>query len=114
MCIYKENCAKNYASTHSLLYLDKDVGAFVISSISSNPRCIDTASKLSPSLYDKYSIVSKSCFFGLVHNFNNKLDPTTETELIAIAALAIHGANINPKVLKAPAANGIPKKTGTS
>lgn len=46
---------------------------------------------------------------GFLHNFNSKLDPTTDTLLKAIAALAIQGANIRPIMLNAPAARGIPE-----
>lgn len=68
------------------------------------------ASRLHLSLLAKYSAVSKSCRVGFFHNLSNKLETTTDTELIAIAALAIHGASIKPTRLKTPAAKGIPTK----
>lgn len=94
----------------SLLYLDNLVVLPVSWSMSSRPLCIDMLSKLSDSLLAKYSGVSRSSFLGFDHNFNIKLEPTTETELRAIAALAIQGASMNPIMLKAPAASGIPVK----
>lgn len=90
---------------HCLVYLDID-GV----SISSIPRCIEIVSGSVRFLSAKYSSVCRSLTVGFFHNFNNKLDPTTDTLLKAIAALAIHGANVKPIKLKAPAASGIPKK----
>lgn len=58
----------------------------------------------------KYSGVCSSVAVGFLYNFSNNEEQTTDTELAAIAADAIHGCNIKPNALNAPAANGMPSK----
>lgn len=47
---------------------------------------------------------------GLRYHFSSNDEHTTDTELAAIAADAIHGCNTKPNELNAPAANGMPSK----
>lgn len=80
---------------------------------SSIPRCIDILSRskgppASSSL--RYSGVSSDDFVGFLYVFKRSDEQTTDTELAAIAADAIHGCNTKPNALNAPAANGIPSK----
>lgn len=57
-----------------------------------------------------YSGVCKEANEGFLYNFNSNDEQTTDTELAAIAAEAIHGSRTKPKGVKTPAANGIPNK----
>lgn len=91
------------------MYLDIG-GAPFNCSRSSRPRCIEMLSNSPEFLKAKYSSVWRSLTVGFRHNLSKRLEPTTETLLKAIAALAIHGASMNPIVLKAPAASGMPAK----
>lgn len=80
---------------------------------SSIPRCIDilSSSELpSESSFLIYSGVSSDDFDGFLYVFKRSDEQTTDTELAAIAADAIHGCNTKPNELNAPAANGIPSK----
>lgn len=81
--------------------------------MSSGPRCIEIASKSSmppKSTSRKYSGVCSEAIVGFLYNLSNSDEHTTDTELAAIAADAIHGCNIRPDQLNAPAANGMPSK----
>lgn len=80
--------------------------------MSSRPRCTDTLSN-SQLLLDincRYSGVCSEAKVGFLYIFNINDEHTTETELIAIAADAIHGWSVMPNGLKTPAANGIPSR----
>lgn len=57
-----------------------------------------------------YSGVCSEANVGFLYNFNISDEQTTETELSAIAADAIHGCSVMPNGLNTPAANGIPSK----
>lgn len=81
--------------------------------MSSGPRCIDILSKSNdpPACNSRrYSGVSSAVLVGFLYNFNSNDEHTTDTELAAMAADAIHGCNTKPNALNAPAANGIPSK----
>lgn len=81
--------------------------------LSSGPRCIEMLSKSSippKSTSRRYSGVWSEANVGFLYNFSSSDEQTTDTELAAIAADAIHGCRINPKPLNTPAANGIPSK----
>lgn len=72
---------------------------------------IVSRSRLLPdSISFKYSGVCNDAKDGFLYNFNNNDEQTTDTELAAIAADAIHGCNVIPNPLNTPAANGIPTK----
>lgn len=86
------------------------VNLFGISSASSRPRWTLMLSTSRLFLHEKYSGVSRSFAVRFRHNFRRRLEPTTETLLMAMAALAIHGASMKPNWLKAPAAKGMPEK----
>lgn len=58
----------------------------------------------------KYSGVCSDVNDGFLYNFNSNDEHTTDTELAAIAADAIHGWRVKPNELNTPAANGIPSK----
>lgn len=80
--------------------------------ISSKPRCTDTLSNstLLLEINWRYSGVCNEAKVGFLYVFSMSDEQTTETELIAIAADAIHGCNMMPNGLKTPAASGIPSK----
>lgn len=81
--------------------------------ISSGPRCIEILSKSSEppnSISRRYSGVCSEANVGFLYNLRRRDEHTTDTELAAIAADAIHGCSTKPKWLKAPAANGMPSK----
>lgn len=81
--------------------------------ISSAPRCIEIVSKsrvLHISISRKYSGVCNDAEVGFLYNFSKRDEHTTDTELAAIAADAIHGCSIRPNELNTPAASGIPSK----
>lgn len=58
----------------------------------------------------KYSGVWSDAVVGFLYNFNSNDEHTTDTELAAIAADAIHGCRIKLKALNTPAANGMPSR----
>lgn len=80
--------------------------------ISSKPRCTDivSGSRCPPELINlTYSGVCSDAKVGFLYSFNSNEEATTDTELAAIAADAIHGCKIKPNELNTPAAKGIPK-----
>lgn len=81
--------------------------------ISSGPRCteIESRSRMPPmSTSRKYSGVCSEAIVGFLYSFSSNDEHTTDTELAAIAADAIHGCNMIPNPLNAPAANGMPSR----
>lgn len=58
----------------------------------------------------KYSGVCNDASDGFLYIFSSNDEHTTDTELAAIAADAIHGWRVMPKLLNKPAASGIPTK----
>lgn len=81
--------------------------------LSPRPLCTDTesGSKKPPiSTKLRYSCVCNDANDGFLYNLSNNDEHTTDTELAAIAAEAIHGSRTKPNGVKMPAANGIPSK----
>lgn len=102
------DCSKTYFDNVELFELLK-----LERGISSGPRCNEILSRSSggPSSTSlKYSGVCSSANVGFLYNFNIRDENTTDTELAAIAADAIHGCSIKPNTLNTPAANGMPSR----
>lgn len=61
-------------------------------------------------IYCIYSGVCNDANDGFLYILSSNEEHTTETELAAIAADAIHGSSIIPNGLNTPAANGMPRR----
>lgn len=81
--------------------------------LSPNPRCTEIASGSNDPPFCTnfwYSGVCNEASEGFLYILSSSEEHTTDTELAAIAAEAIHGSSTKPNGVNTPAANGMPNR----